>query len=138
MILMNRRKAREYAFILLFEYKFQPDEIERLIADVIEEYTPGQQQEYIERVVRGVVANLQKIDKKIGELSKGWNIDRISSVSLSVLRLATYEIDFCDDIPAVVSVNEAVALAKKYEGDEAAPFVNGILGKMGGMTGACK
>lgn len=138
MILMNRRKAREYAFILLFEYKFQPDEIERLIADVIEEYTPGQQQEYIERVVRGVVSNLQEIDKKISELSKGWNIDRISSVSLSVLRLATYEIDFCDDIPAVVSVNEAVALAKKYEGEEAAPFINGILGKMGGMTGACK
>ncbi len=138
MILMNRRKAREYAFILLFEYKFQPDEIERLIADVIEEYTPGQQQEYIERVVRGVVSNLQEIDKKIGELSKGWNIDRISSVSLSVLRLATYEIDFCDDIPLVVSINEAVALAKKYEGEEAAPFINGILGKMGGMTGACK
>lgn len=135
---MNRRKAREYAFILLFEYKFQPEEIESILADFIEEYNPGEQQGYIERVVRGVVLNVEDIDKKIGELSSGWQTDRISNVSLSVMRLAAYEIEYCDDIPAIVSVNEAVALAKKYDGEEAAPFVNGILGKLSGMTGAKK
>ena len=133
---MNRKKAREYAFILLFEYKFQPDEIERILSDFVAEYVPGDQQEYIEKVVLGTIENLSEIDEKIGELSKGWKIERISSVSLSVMRLATYEIEFCDDIPGVVSVNEAVALAKKYEGEEAAPFVNGILGKLCKMKGA--
>ncbi len=131
---MNRTKAREYAFILLFEYKFQPEEIETILADFVEEYKPGSQQEYIEKVVRGVISNLDDIDGKISELSKDWKIDRISCVSLAVLRLAAYEIDYCDDIPAPVSVNEAVALAKKYDGEEAAPFINGILGKLSGAV----
>lgn len=130
---MNRTKAREYAFVLLFEYKFQPEEIGTILSDFIEEYNPGAQQEYIERVVRGTVAEIERIDDKIAEVSKDWKVDRISCVSIAVLRLAVYEILFCDDIPAAVSVNEAVGLAKKYDGDEAAPFVNGILGKISGM-----
>lgn len=131
---MNRTKAREYAFILLFEYRFQPDEIENILADFVAEYNPGSQQEYIERVVRGVIAEHETLDKRIGELSKDWRVERISYVSMAVLRLAAYEIEFCDDIPAVVSVNEAVSLAKKYDGDEAAPFVNGILGRLSGAV----
>ncbi len=135
---MNRKKAREYAFVLLFEYKFQPEEIEQILADFIEEFNPGEQQEYIENVVRGVVENKDAIDQKIGELSKSWKTERISNVTLSALRLGVYEIEFCDDIPSAVSVNEAVNIAKKYEGEEAAPFVNGILGKLSGLTGAKK
>ena len=131
---MNRTKAREYAFILLFEYKFQPDEISRIMAEFIEEYNPAQQQEYIESIVNGVVENLEAIDEKISEVSKDWKVERISNVCMSVLRLAVYEIEFRDDIPNVVSVNEAVNLAKKYDGEEAAPFVNGILGKIGGAV----
>ncbi len=130
---MNRTKAREFAFILLFEYKFQPDEIVTILQDFIEEYKPGEQQEYIQRTVRGAVANLEEIDKKIEGVSNDWKLERMSCVSLAVLRLAVYEIMFCDDIPPVVSVNEAVSLAKKYDGEEAAPFVNGILGKISGM-----
>jgi N utilization substance protein B len=132
---MNRKKAREYAFVLLFEYKFQPDEIHTLLDDFILEFNPEDQKEYIERVVLGTVENIAEIDKKIGELSAGWKVERLSSVTLSVLRLAAYEIEYCDDIPDVVAVNEAVALAKKYDGEEAAPFVNGILGKLSGMIG---
>ena len=131
---MNRTKAREYAFILLFEYKFQPDEISRIMAEFIDEYNPAQQQEYIESIVNGVIENLETIDEKISEVSKDWKVERISNVCMSVLRLAVYEIEFRDDIPNVVSVNEAVNLAKKYDGEEAAPFVNGILGKIGGAT----
>lgn len=131
---MNRTKAREYAFILIFEYKFQPEEIERILADFMEEYCPGNQQEYIERVVRGVIGEVESIDKKIDELSKDWQIDRISNVCLAVLRLAAFEIEFCDDIPAPVSVNEAIAIAKKYDGEEVASFINGILGKLSGAV----
>ena len=130
---MNRTKAREFAFILLFEYKFQPDEIETILQDFIAEYNPAQQEEYIRRVVQGVVSNLDEIDKKIDDISTDWKVERMSCVSLAVLRLAAYEIMFCEDIPAVVAVNEAVSLAKKYDGEEAAPFVNGILGKISGM-----
>ena len=127
---MNRTKAREYAFILIFEYRFQPDEIETILTNFIEEYQPGNQQSYIETVVRGVAENIDVIDKKIEEMSKTWEKDRISCVSIAILRLAIYEIMMCSDIPFPVSVNEAVALAKKYEGEDAVPFVNGILGKI--------
>ncbi len=130
---MNRTKAREYAFVLLFEYKFQPDEISSILSDFVVEFNPGAQQEYIERVVKGTVEHIDEIDEIIGNVSTDWKVERISCVSLAILRLAVFEIKFCDDIPSVVSVNEAVGLAKKYEGEEAAPFVNGILGKIGEM-----
>ena len=133
---MNRKKAREYAFVLLFEYKFQPEEIDRLLDDFVNEFKPGDQQEYVEKIVRGVVANIDEIDKRLGQLSEGWQTDRMSNVVLAALRLASYEIEFCDDIPAIVSINEAVGIAKKYDGEEAAPFVNGILGKLGSLKGA--
>ncbi|MBQ9757299.1 MAG: transcription antitermination factor NusB [Clostridia bacterium] len=128
---MNRTKAREYAFVLIFEYKFQPDEIERIVEDFVNEYNPGGQQDYIKNVVLGTAKNIAEIDQKIDEASKDWKVERLSCVSLAVLRLAVYELLFCPDIPNAVSVNEAVGIAKKYEGEEAAPFVNGILGKIG-------
>ncbi|MBQ7096517.1 MAG: transcription antitermination factor NusB [Clostridia bacterium] len=129
---MNRTKAREYAFILLFEYKFQPKEIQSILTDFIEEYNPDTQQAYIEKVVRGTVERIDEIDGIIDSVSNDWKVERISCVSIAVLRLAVFEIKFCEDIPSVVSINEAVALAKKYEGEEAAPFINGILGKISG------
>ena len=130
---MNRKKAREYAFVLLFEYKFQPGEIGSILNDFVEEFNPGEQQAYIEKVVNGTVEKINEIDEIINDVSTDWKVERISCVSLAVLRLAVYEIKFCDDIPPVVSINEAVSLAKKYEGEEAAPFVNGILDKVSGM-----
>ncbi len=129
---MNRTKAREYAFILLFEYKFQPDEIEAILQDFIDEYKPGEQEDYIRRAVCGVISKIEEIDSKIGEASKDWKVERMSCVCIAVLRLAVFEILYCQDIPSVVAVNEAVALAKKFDGEEAAPFVNGILGKISG------
>ena len=130
---MNRTRAREYAFVLLFEYKFQPNEIGSILTDFIEEFNPGNQTEYIETVVRGAVEKIDEIDRIIQGVSKEWDVERISCVSIAVLRLAVFELKFCDDIPNAVSINEAVTLAKKYEGEEAAPFVNGILGKISGM-----
>ncbi len=127
---MNRREARKQAFLLLFQYKFQPDEIEALLDDYLSENNAGGQADYIKTVVIGVAEKTAEIDNTLAEYSKEWEVDRISSVSLAVLRLAVYEMMYIDDIPSAVSVNEAVSLAKEYEGDEAAPFVNGILGKI--------
>ena len=124
---MNRRKAREYTFILLFQYKFQPNEMQDILADFFAQYDAGEQAEYIRDVVEGTVKNIQEIDAKIGEFSKGWSIERISAVSIAVMRLCVYEMKYCKSIPENVSVNEAVNLVREYEGEEAVPFVNGIL-----------
>lgn len=127
---MNRREARKQAFLLLFQYKFQPENMERLLSDFFDENKVGDQREYIDAVVRGTLAEIEEIDSLISEYSKGWRVDRISSVSLAALRLGVYEIKYMKDIPSAVSVNEAVALVKEFEGEQALPFVNGILGKL--------
>ena len=127
---MNRRQARKQAFLLLFQYKFQPDDMELLLERFFEENNAADQCSYIEDVVKGVISKKEEIDNVINEFSKDWDVDRLSSVSLAVLRLGVYEIMYIDDIPSAVSVNEAVALAKEFEGEEAAPFINGIMGKI--------
>jgi N utilization substance protein B len=60
----------------------------------------------------------------------GWAKERIAKVDLAILRLALYEIQFRDDIPDSVAINEAIELAKKYSTDESGGFVNGVLGKI--------
>ena len=124
---MNRTKAREYAFILLFEYKFQPEEINEILSDFIAEYNPKGQTEYIENVVLGVAQKIDEIDNIISEAATGWELSRIAAVSLSVLRLAVYEMLYMKDIPPIVSLNEAISIGKIYGGDECAPFLNGVL-----------
>ena len=123
---MTRKMAREEAFILIFEKAFNDssvDEILELAADV-RELKPD---DYIKTVFKGVFENLEEIDSLISENAVGWKIERISKTALSVLRLAIFEIEFMDDIPEAVSVNEAVELCKKYATKEDASFVNGIL-----------
>ncbi len=127
---MNRTKAREYAFILLFQYKFQPDEIEMMLEDFCAEYKPGNQEEYIRSVVLNVAHNIEKIDDIISKVSVGWDVGRISTVNLSLLRLSIGEMLYGNDVPPAVSVNEAVGLAKIYDGEESIAFMNGVLGKI--------
>ncbi|MBO5505427.1 MAG: transcription antitermination factor NusB [Clostridia bacterium] len=125
---MNRTKAREYAFILLFQYKFQPDSIGELIEDFVAEYKPGIQEEYIKNAVNTTIEKIGELDGIIDEKSANWKADRLSYVCQSILRLAICEILYFEDIPVPVSINEAIALIKKYDGEESVNFVNGILG----------
>jgi N utilization substance protein B len=68
-----------------------------------------------------------ELDEKITAHAHGWKTERLTRVSRSILRLAAYEMLYCEDIPASVSLNEAIELAKKFEDEKARPFINGIL-----------
>lgn len=125
--MVNRRKAREYAFILLFEYKFQPEEIENILNDFLCENNMESQESYIRETVLGTVEKIDEIDELIQSYAKGWTVDRISVVCLTAMRLAVYELKYISDIPLNVSVNEAVSLVKKYDDEQTLAFVNGIL-----------
>lgn len=125
---MERKKARESAFIVLFQYKFQPEDVGEILGDFFMETDPKNQSEYISDIVSGVVKKIDIIDKKILEFSKGWTINRINSVSLAALRLGTYEMLFRDDVPNAVAVNESSNLTREYGGEETVGFVNGVLG----------
>jgi len=83
--------------------------------------------EYISRVFFGAYEKLDELDAIIEKHAVGWKKERMSGVSLAIMRLSVYEILFADDIPDAVSINEAVELAKTYDDDAAASFINGIL-----------
>lgn len=123
---MTRKEAREEAFILVFEKELNDDALEEILA-LAEEVRDIKADDYIKKVFFGVFENLEKIDGIISQNAVGWNIKRITKTALAVLRLAIYEIEFYDEIPVSVSINEAVELAKKYATKEDASFVNGIL-----------
>ena len=124
---MTRHEAREIAFALLFENTFSEEGIEAVIADAREAETLDPN-EFAVSLALGTAEHMEEIDEKIGDASHKWSVARISRVSLSVIRLAVYEITYLDEIPVSVSINEAVELAKKYGGEEEAAFVNGVLG----------
>jgi len=127
---MSRRLSREEAFKVLFEMSFQSEEALPQILEYYYENLVNEQleKEYFSNVVNGVCKNIVALDEHIACHSIGWTKNRISKVSMSVLWIALYEILYMDDIPASVSANEAVELAKKYESPESGAFVNGIIG----------
>lgn len=127
---MTRKEARNQAFILVFEKSINDDTVENILETAKEcrEFLEDEDG-YTKKAFTGVFDNVYEIDNVIAEnLSAGWTINRISKVSLAVLRLAIYEIKYMDDIPVAVSVDEAVELCKTYSVQDDASFVNGILG----------
>ena len=123
---MTRREAREQAFCILFEQAAGGDSIEDILiaAEEARDFSPGS---YARKVVLGVEEHQSEIDTIIFQNIRGWAMSRLSKVTLALLRLAIYEILYDDSIPAGVSINEAVDIAKKYGGKDDAPYINGVL-----------
>ncbi len=124
---MNRSQMREQAFILIFEREFSKDvplkELEEIYTETNEKLS-----DYALEVFEGCFDNIDDIDKTISLYLRSWRIERIAKVSLAILRLAFYEIKYCENIPENISASEAVNLAKKYSSQREASFVNGIIG----------
>lgn len=125
---MNRKTARDLAFKLLYQADIQKEDGEVIFDIAKEEYEIDDKSKvYMGNILYGVEENAENINGIISEKSEGWKINRISKISLACLKLGIFEILYSDDIPDQVAANEAVGLAKLYEGEEAAKFVNGIL-----------
>lgn len=140
---MSRKNARELALHLVFEQCFQPNEIEetakaRLCEEEMQSiakeaplYTnevTENDKRYITSVVSGIQECSPALDAIIEQYSKGWKLNRLSRITVAILRLALYEINHVADVPTGAAINEAVELAKRYASDDAASFINGILG----------
>lgn len=124
---MNRKTARENAFILLFESACKTDETAEEIFEKAVSYRDFEYDEYVKRVFFGVNENAKVIDECIERSLVGWKRDRVSVASTAILRLAAFELMFMDDIPCKVTINEAVELSKKFDDEKAYMFVNGVL-----------
>jgi N utilization substance protein B len=92
--------------------------------------TKARIREFAQPLIDGMNAHLDEIDERIRRYCENYEFRRISGVDRNVLRLAIYEMLFRDDIPPVVSINEAIELAKKFGGAESGRFVNGILDRV--------
>ncbi len=147
---MTRTNAREIAAHLLYamEYTGQPadrtlearlePDYYRGLAQESEAYAerPGKKQlAYIRAIVCGVTEKQEELNRIIAQYAIGWNLGRISRLARTFLRIALYECLYMEEIPNGVAINEAVKLTKSYD-DEAAKFVNGILGAF--VRGGCE
>ena len=154
----KRREARERAVQFLFQHDLNPPEdlgaaLEQFwesqrgaaIAEEKSTASWGQAVElppptadeaavrlFADPLIRGVLEHRERCDEVIKTHARNWDLHRIATVDRNILRLAIYEMLYRDDIPPVVSINEAVDIAKKFSTQDSGKFVNGILDKFKG------
>ena len=130
----NKRKSREQAFIILFEKSFNTELSVDEIMDIAIETEVISKDKMTADSVKKAEENIEEIDAVIERNLKGWSKQRISKVSLALLRMAVCEMKYFDKVPVGVSINEAVEICKVYGSDEDKGFVNGILGSISRAT----
>ena len=124
----KRRKAREFALMMLYELEFRPGEADRLLKGFwLEHPAAPEVQSFAESLVRGTLEHGAEIDRQVAGHATHWSLVRIAPVERNILRLAAYELLYRHDIPEKVAINEAIELAKLYGSEESGAFVNGIL-----------
>ena len=152
----KRREARERAVQFLFQYDLNsPENLDAALAQFWEsqrtaaiaeekgaatwgqpvELPPPTAEEaevrlFAEPLIRGAIEHREALDEQIKKYAKNWELHRIAAVDRNVLRLAIYEMLYREDIPPVVSINEAVDIAKKFSTQDSGKFVNGVLDKV--------
>jgi len=129
----GRRQAREWVVQFLFQTEFNPGELDAALADFWndEEKNPQERDRtYVNEVIHGVIDQQLKIDRTLKRYTDNWDVDRLGVLDRTVLRVAVYEMLFRSDVPPVVSINEAIEIAKAYSGQKSARFVNGVLDRI--------
>jgi transcription antitermination protein NusB len=124
---MSRRHARQLALQMLFQHEFQDRD-----PSWQDKFWSGQSvspdgQAFTMVLVNGVLTHQQEIDQLIRQFAVGWSLERMPVVDRNILRCAIFELLWEPDIPPMVTINEAVELAKRFADDEARKFVNGLL-----------
>ncbi|WP_071027723.1 transcription antitermination factor NusB [Peptoniphilus raoultii] len=125
---MSRKKARIGAMQLLYSMEINKEFDAKNIHEFLESYDfLEDEKSYIKDLTEDLLSKLGDIDKILSENLEGWTLERLAKVDREILRIAVYEFLYRDDIPNEVSINEAVAIAKKFSTNDSPKFVNGIL-----------
>ncbi|MFC7370449.1 transcription antitermination factor NusB [Fictibacillus iocasae] len=124
---MKRRIAREKAFQTLFQVEVSGTDPNEAMEHVLE----GEQGDpFLSELVTGTIEKKEELDAFLSGYLENWSLARVANVERVVLRMAAYEIREMDEIPANVTLNEAIEIAKVFGGEAAGKFVNGVLGKI--------
>lgn len=130
----NRHLLRSIAVQTLFQWDFleQPSAVlPTIAADNIAEFAPGMDDvAFAMELIDGVVKHQREIDALIQKYAPQWPLEQITLVDRNILRVGTFELQFSDNIPAKVAINEAIELGKSFGGHSSGRFVNGVLGAM--------
>lgn len=138
-IATTRHQARTLALQTLYEADIAAHDP----AEVLARYTrdvslPQPVRRYVERLVTGVLARREEIDRHIAEAAPAFPVDQMAAVDRNILRIAIYELLSEQDVPLKAAINEAVELAKRYGGENSSRFVNGVLGTIAGKLGPAR
>lgn len=125
-----RRKAREYALQLLFQQDFSQQKT--LLSEAPRLHRPAAQsiKDFADLLVQGVTQHLSEIDSLIRKHAEHWSLERMALVDRNILRIAIFELLYIADIPAKVTLNEAIEIAKRYGDESSSAFINGILDRI--------
>lgn len=138
---MSRRRARQYALQMLFQYEFTASSTFRALPadsdqDAAQDWPgdysaePEQVRSFADELFQGTLRHRDEIDAVIRNAAEHWDLDRMVAVDRNILRLAAYEILYRQDIPAAVTIDEALEIAKKFSTQESASFINGLLDRI--------
>lgn len=127
----KRTRARELALQALYQLDIQGESFsEEVGAFVHDEESDSETAEFALSLVRGVILEQDVIDARIREVAQNWDLERMAIVDRNVLRMATQELMFMDEIPPKVSINEAIELGKRFSTKNSGAFINGILDRI--------
>src|SRR6266851_2490089 len=128
----SRHRARERSLQILFQWDARKGPIEEAISSFYDTLYSEQSEsrpqpdEFVERLVRGVVENITDIDRRLAQHAENWRIERMPAVDRNVLRLAIYEM-MALATPPPVAIDEAIELARRFSGEDSVQFINGVL-----------
>ncbi len=130
-----RRKARIVALQALYEYDCTGhDPLSSVLRLIRENNLPEDPSSFAQRLVTGVMKNKEELDATIQRFAPNFPVSQLSIIDRNILRLATFEILFSDEVPLKVAINEAVELAKSFGSQNSPKFVNGVLGSVSSLV----
>lgn len=125
---MSRSTAREHLFQLTFEQLFSEDKNDvTLEAYLMDASLTDSDKTYVRKAYDGIYTHLDELKGIVAKYSNGFNIDRIYKPDLAAMIVSVYEMKYVPEVPAAVSINEAVELVKKYSTEKSKSYVNGVL-----------
>lgn len=133
----KRTLARECALKILYKIEVGKDSVQESFDDFWSRQEALEEvRKFAEEIVKGVYENITRIDEIISKYAENWDIKRIAIIDKNIMRIGIFELLYMETIPAKVSINEAIDLAKRYGDVDSGKFVNGILDKIRKME--CK
>ena len=124
----TRRLGRELALQALYALDVNPLEMRRFLLTFWEQNpSPLEARTFADQLIEGIVSHRLDLDALIKSKAQNWSLSRMARVDLNLIRLATFELLYRDDIPKKAIINEAIEIAKKFGSEDSAAFVNGVL-----------